>query len=83
MFKPSHAVSPQHTISGVEAPGHPALNSFCALREVLEHWPPANTAGPTETERVVEWLDSHVPNCRKRLGSVTLDAIGRGAAATK
>ncbi|MGH8319982.1 MAG: hypothetical protein ACREUL_18755 [Steroidobacteraceae bacterium] len=43
-----------------EAPGHPALNSFVALREVLKHWPPANTAGPADTERVLEWLDSHV-----------------------
>jgi len=44
----------------VEAPGHPALNSFGALRQVLEHWPPANTARPADTERVVEWLDLHV-----------------------
>jgi hypothetical protein len=44
----------------VEAPGHPALNSFGALHEVLEHWPPADIAGPADTEAVVEWLDSHV-----------------------
>lgn len=43
-----------------EEPGHPALNSFGALREVLEHWPPRNTAGPADTERLVEWLDSEV-----------------------
>ncbi|MGH8290967.1 MAG: hypothetical protein ACREV7_18460, partial [Steroidobacteraceae bacterium] len=42
-----------------EAPGHPALSSFGALREVLEHWP-ADTAGPEDIERVVDWLDSDV-----------------------
>ena len=42
-----------------EAPGHPALNSFGTLREALERWP-ASTAGPDDTARVVEWLDSQV-----------------------
>ena len=57
-----------------EAPGHPALNSFGALREVLEHWPPANAAGPANTEAVIEWLDSH--------GSRTAASVLGAAAST-
>ena len=42
-----------------EAPGHPALNSFGALREALERWP-ASTNRPGDTARIVDWLDSEV-----------------------
>jgi hypothetical protein len=42
-----------------EAPGHPALNSFGALREALERWP-ASTNRPGDTARIAEWLDSEV-----------------------
>lgn len=42
-----------------EAPGHPALNSFGALREALERWS-ASTNRPGDTARIVDWLDSEV-----------------------
>jgi hypothetical protein len=44
---------------GAEAPGHPALYSFGALREALECWP-ASTDRPGDTARIVDWLDSEV-----------------------
>lgn len=43
-------VDPLLDLLRAEVPGHPALNSFGALREALEHWPPPNTAGPADTE---------------------------------
>jgi hypothetical protein len=42
-----------------EAPGHPGLEALGTLHESLAQWP-VGVAGPSDTAKVVEWLDGEV-----------------------
>jgi len=52
-------VSERLELLRTEAPGHPALEALGTLHETLARWPVAVT-GPSDTAKVVEWLDGEV-----------------------